>query len=108
MRKTLTQRSDFLELAASDISYITPFFVAKARKTKTPNDPKYGLVATLKTFKTAVARNRAKRLLREWIRITEKEMNPNFDYTFVARHAILHATRDNGLKQMTTTLKNIK
>ena len=41
-------------------------------------------------------RNRAKRLLRDWIAYNENMMLDDKDYVFVARRAILDATRQEG------------
>ena len=79
-------------------------FVVRAKKTLFPGDARYGLIASKRTFKLAVDRNRAKRLLREWIRHNEKKLLPDLDYVFIARRAILGYERDQGITAMSKAL----
>jgi ribonuclease P protein component len=69
-----------------------------------PDDARYGLIATKKTFKHAVDRNRAKRLLRDWIMFNEKTLRNDADYVFIARRAILDADRTSGRTAMRKAL----
>ena len=73
-----------------------------------PDNPRYGLTATKKTFKFAVERNRAKRLLRDWVRFNEKYLRPDMDYVFVARRPILGASREDGRGAMARALSHLK
>ena len=84
------------------------FFFVRMKPCAIPNDARYGLMATKKTFKFAIQRNRAKRLLRDWVRFNEGLLLPDMDYVFVARHAILDATRDDGRDAMARALKYLK
>ena len=84
------------------------YFIVRAKYAKFPNDARYGLIVTKRTFKHAVDRNRAKRLLRDWIRFHNDMMLPNMDYIFVARAPILRATRDDGRTAMRKALHWIK
>jgi ribonuclease P protein component len=79
-------------------------FIARARPTLFPNDARYGLIATKRTFKLAVHRNRAKRLIRVWIRENESLMRPDTDYIFIARKAILDASKPIGIAAMAKAL----
>ena len=88
--------------------YICDFFIAKARPTKWPNDARYGLTATKRTFRPAVLRNRAKRLLRAWLKEAESSLNPDLDYVFIARSGILDATLPDGVAQLNRALKKLK
>jgi ribonuclease P protein component len=106
MRQTIKNHRDFAMPDNMPVC-ITRLFIAKARPTLWNDNPKYGLVATKRTFKLAVQRNRAKRLLRTWIRNSEKSMDDNTDYVFIARSAILDASLDDGLKTMEYALKKI-
>ncbi len=64
----------------------------------------YGIVAGKKIFPSAVKRNRAKRLLREWIRGCE--MPEDQDVLLVARPEILEMPFQSGLGQMKKALKS--
>ncbi len=81
------------------------FFLARAKPAKFPDDPRYGLVVTKKMFKHAVDRNRAKRLLRDWIAHNEKLLRPEWDYIFIVRRGILDATRTEGRVAMKKALR---
>ncbi|MDR0741618.1 MAG: ribonuclease P protein component [Rickettsiales bacterium] len=107
MRNTLKKHQDFA-MAESDPTAKAKFFIIRAHPTLFQGDARYGLVATKKTFKLAVHRNRAKRCLRVWIREKESLLNPDFDYVFIARRAILDATKDIGIAAMTKALKYLK
>ena len=88
--------------------YICDFFIAKARDTKWPGDARYGLTATKRTFRPAVLRNRAKRLLRAWLKEAEDALNPDLDYVFIARYGILGAKLPDGVAQIKRALKKLK
>ena len=107
MRNTIKKHIDF---AISDqyVNARSAFFFVRARTAKLPDDPRYGLVVTKRTFKLAVHRNRAKRLLRDWIMFNEKHMCRDMDYIFIARHPILDASRDDGRAAMRRALHYIK
>ena len=80
------------------------YFYVRMKPCVLPENARYGLVATKKTFKFAVQRNRAKRLLRDWIRFNEKLLRDDMDYVFVARRSILDASRDDGRMAMARAL----
>ena len=95
MRDTIKKYSDF-HMAEDDPSARSEFFIVRAKKTLFPGNARVGFVATKRTFKLAVDRNRAKRLLRDWVRFHDDLMVPEYDYIFIARAPILTATRDIG------------
>lgn len=95
MRNTIKNHSDFA-MTDNDLSAHCAFFIVRAKPAKIPDDARYGLITTKKTFRFAVHRNRAKRLLRDWIAYNENMMLDDKDYVFVARRAILDATRQEG------------
>ena len=103
MRKTIKNDADFA-VTPDDLSGLSSYFIARAKYARFPNDARYGLVVTKRTFKHAVDRNRAKRLLRDWIRFHKDMMLPNMDYIFVARAPILKATREEGRSAMRKAL----
>ena len=84
------------------------FFLVRAKNAKFPDDARYGIIVTKKTFKHAVDRNRAKRLIRDWIAFNEKMMMPNWDYVFVIRRAILEADRTTGRVAMKKALNYLR
>jgi ribonuclease P protein component len=95
MRNTIKNHSDFVMQADAPTAR-SAFFLIRIKPAKLPDDARYGLIATKKTFKHAVDRNRAKRLLRDWIMFNEKTLRNDADYVFIARRAILDADRTSG------------
>ena len=107
MRNTIKKHQNFL-IGENDINARCALFFVRARPAHFTEDPQYGLVVTKKLFKFAVDRNRAKRLLRDWIRFNEKYMCDNLDYIFIARRGILQTNRTNGREAMRKALHYIK
>lgn len=106
MRDTIKNHNDF-HMAEDDPSARAKMFVVRAKRAKIPGDPRVGFMATKHTFKLAVHRNRAKRLLREWVRFHEGLLVPEFDYVFYARSPILNTDRKTGRVAMHKALQHI-
>lgn len=104
MRNTIKNHNDFA-MGDNDPTARCAMFFVRTKSAKFPDDPRYGLIVTKKTFKFAVDRNRAKRLLRDWIAYNEKLMRDDADYVFIARRAILNATRTDGRVAMKKALR---
>ena len=107
MRDTIKKHDDFLP-TEMDIDARSALFFVRARPTKFQNGGRYGITASKRTFKFAVHRNRAKRLLRDWIVYNEKHMRNDMDYIFIARMPILATTRTDGRAAMRRALHYIK
>ena len=107
MRDTIKNHKDFLMTDENPMAR-SEFFYVRMKPCAKADDARYGLVATKRTFKFAVQRNRAKRLLRDWVRFNEAALLPDMDYVFVARRAILDATRDDGRAAMARALAYLK
>lgn len=93
MRDTIKSHKDF-HLEITDPSASSVFFVVRAKAARFPDNPRIGFMVTKRTFKFAVHRNRAKRLLRDWVRFCNDLMAPEYDYIFFVRARILTANRD--------------
>ena len=65
------------------------------------------MIATKKTFRLAVWRNRAKRVARDWIAYNEDVMLDDLDYIFILREPILRAVRDEGRSEMRKQLNKM-
>ncbi|MBQ8294700.1 MAG: ribonuclease P protein component [Alphaproteobacteria bacterium] len=107
MRDTIKAHKDFL-MADGDPSARSAFFLIRAKTARFADNPRYGLTVTKRTFRHAVDRNRAKRLLRDWVRFNEKLLRPDLDYVFIARRAILDATRTDGRVAMKKALNYLR
>ena len=103
-RPGIRKYSDFLT-TKNDFSLQGDLFIIKTKNAK--DMARYGIVAGKKFFKLAVSRNRAKRLLRDWIAWNEDLMLDTFDYIFVAKPEILSAKREEGRNQMKDMLQQI-
>jgi len=107
--KTIRNHRDFL-IAPDDVHGFfvrTDCFIVKTKSTKKYGDNKYGIIVTKRTFKLAVQRNRAKRLLRDWIAFNEDLMLPDLDYVFITRFPILNCNRKNGREMVYQAFKEI-
>jgi ribonuclease P protein component len=82
-------------------------FVVKAKAAKISGDARYGLIVSKRDFKLAVHRNRAKRLMRDWIAFNEDLMSPELDYVFIAYSQVLDCGREVGRKSMADALVKI-
>ena len=96
IRDTIKKHDDFIA-GENDQTARCAYFLIRAKITKWPDAPRYGLIVTKKTFKHAVDRNRAKRMLRD-----------DWDYVFVARRDILGATRTDGRVAMKKALNYLR
>ncbi|MBQ6110662.1 MAG: ribonuclease P protein component [Alphaproteobacteria bacterium] len=107
--KTIRNHKDFF--AAPDDVHVfvvrTDCFVVKTKSAKKYGDSRYGLVVTKKNFKLAVHRNRAKRLLRDWVAFNEDLMLPDLDYILIAKTSILNIGRENGREMVYNAFKQI-
>ena len=105
-RKTIRNHNDFF-VPQTDLMAVSDYFLVKAKNAKIPCDARYGIITSKKTFKLAVQRNRAKRLMRDWIAFNENLMNDNLDYIFIPRSAILGAQRQDGREKLEKALNKI-
>lgn len=105
-RKTIRNHKDFITSQLCPKT-ITDFFIIKAKTAKIPDDARYGLIASKRTFKFAVQRNRAKRLMRDWICANEDLMVDTMDYIFILRGGILNANREDGRLRTRVALTKI-
>ena len=106
-RDTIKNHTDFA-MGENDPTARCACFLVRAKLAKFPDDARYGIIVTKKTFKHAVDRNRAKRLLRDWIAFNEKMLRPEWDYVFVVRRAILDADRTSGRAAMKKALHYLR
>ena len=107
IRDTIKNHSDFIA-GENDPTARSAFFLVRAKPAKYPDDARFGLIVTKKTFKHAVDRNRAKRLIRDWIAYNEKMMRDDWDYIFVIRRDILNADRNSGREAMRKALHYLR
>lgn len=105
-RKTIRNHRDFF-VPQNGLSVATDCFFAKAKPAKIPCDARYGLIVSKRNFKFAVQRNRAKRLMRDWITANEDLMSPELDYVFVVYKPVLDCDCENGRKQIKSALSKI-
>lgn len=106
-RDTIKNHADFA-MGENDPVAKCAFFLVRVKKAKFPDDARYGMIVTKKTFKHATDRNRAKRLLRDWIAFNERIMRPEWDYVFIIRRAIIDADRTSGRVAMKKALNYLR
>lgn len=105
-RKTIRNHKDFI-VPRDCISARSDLFLIKTKTAKIPGDARYGIVVSKHNFKSAVQRNRAKRLLRDWIAYNEDLMNQNLDYIFIVNNTILDVNRDLGRAKVKSAFEKI-
>ena len=106
MRDTIKKHTDFI-MSDTDPMARSAYFVVRAKNARFANNPRIGFTATKHTFKLAVDRNRAKRLMRDWVAFHQGLLADEFDYVFIARTPILNADRESGRMAMDKALKHI-
>lgn len=105
MRKTLKKHSDFLkDTGFKDIK--TNIFILKIRPCIFEKDPRYGIVTTKKTFKLAIERNRARRIMRASLNIFNKKLSEKSDYIFILKKSILDINFKDLLKTLEESINN--
>ena len=105
-RKTIRNHKDFFTTRDGP-GTANNCCVIKVKPAKIPGDGRYGLIASKKLFKTAVIRNRAKRIARDWIAFNEDLMMDQFDYIFILRESILSCDRDLGRQKIKKKKKKL-
>ncbi len=106
-RKTIRKHADFLTPKDGPNITLNNVVSVRIKTAKFENDARYGIIASKKLFRFAVQRNRAKRLLRDWIFHNEDLMLPQFDYVFIAGAEILTTNRENGREYIKRALTTI-
>ena len=107
--KTIRNHKDFFVAPDDANNFVvrTDCAVVKTKSTKEYGNNRYGIVVAKKLFKLAVHRNRAKRLLRDWIAFNEDLMLPDLDYILIARSSVLNFNREQGRKLIGDAFKQI-
>lgn len=85
----LRRAKDFALLSQKGRVVYSPFYAMRLRQSQTPT--KVGFVTSAKVFKTAVARNRGKRRMREVLRLLKSEWPKNVDLLFILKIEVLKA-----------------
>ena len=85
----LRRAKDFALLSQKGRVVYSPFYALRIRASQTPT--KVGFVTSSKVFKTAVARNRGKRRMREVLRLLKSEWPKNMDLLFILKLELLKA-----------------
>jgi ribonuclease P protein component len=89
----LRRAKDFALLSQKGRVVYSPFFALRLRPSS--GATKVGFVTSTKVFKTAVKRNRAKRRLREILRLMKNEWPKNFDLLFILKPEVLDAKSED-------------
>lgn len=88
----LRRAKDFALLSQKGRVVYSPFYALRLRPSHTPT--KVGFVTSTKVFKTAVKRNRAKRRMREILRLLRNEWPKQLDLLFILKMETLDAEFD--------------
>jgi ribonuclease P protein component len=102
----LRQRADFLLAAAAHKIHATAF-VLQARRRDDDGPARFGFTVSRKVG-TAVERNRARRRLKEVVRLTTMErVKPGHDYVLVARRASLTRSFAQMVEDLDAALRRV-
>ena len=85
----LRRAKDFALLSQKGRVVYSPFYALRLRASQEPT--KVGFVTSAKVFKTAVARNRGKRRMREVLRLLKAEWPQKMDILFILKLELLKA-----------------
>jgi len=88
-QERLRRAKDFALLSQKGRVVYSPFYALRIRGSQEPT--KVGFVTSAKVFKTAVARNRGKRRMREVLRLIKNEWPKNMDLLFILKLELLKA-----------------
>lgn len=88
----LRKTDDFARVFDGSDRFVGRYFVMLSRPGGSAST-RMGVVASKRTFRRAVDRARAKRLLRESFRLLRPGLHTGFDIILIARHAILKVRR---------------
>lgn len=88
----LRRAKDFALLSQKGRVIYSPFYALRLRASQ--ESTKVGFVTSAKVFKTAVARNRGKRRMREVLRLLKLEWPKKMDILFILKLEILKADFD--------------
>lgn len=86
----LRKARDFALLSQKGRAVFHPLFTLRFRPSSQPS--KVGFVASTKVFKTAVLRNRAKRRMREALRLMKTDWPKNMDLLFILKAEVVKAS----------------
>lgn len=102
----LTRSEDFKRVRRTGKSYAHPLVVLVAQASESPHV--HVGVAAGKTTGTAVARNRAKRLLREAMRPLLTSLASGWELILIARPALVSASLEDTRNALQTLLRRAK
>lgn len=105
--KTVRKHKDFIG-KPQDIKMRSVCFIVRIKDRSIPTETRYGIIASKRTFKKAVERARAKRVIRDWIAFNEDLFTLEKDYIFILNREILDYNREIGRKDTAKALKRIK
>jgi len=84
----LRKQKDFENVFDKGFYFSDNFLSLKTAKNGLPIS-RFGFIVSKKVSKKAVRRNRVKRLLRESVRLTQKNIKPGFDAVFISKAGIV-------------------
>jgi len=84
----LRKQKDFENVFKKGTYFSEDFLALKAARNNLPVS-RFGFVVSNKISKKAVKRNRIKRLLRESVRLLQKNIRPGFDLAFISKSGMV-------------------
>lgn len=103
--RTIVRNNEFRRLYGRAKTMVHPLFVTYYIKNRYKNN-RIGITAT-KKIGNAVARNRARRILKESYRLLEQDFPSGYDFIFVARKKTTLSKTTETLKAMRNVIKEL-
>lgn len=102
----LRKQKDFENVFKKGVYFSERYLTLKAVKNDLPFS-RFGFVVSKKVSKKAVERNRIKRLMSEFIRLSQKEIKLGFDIIFISRVGIVGKNFEEINEPMKKLLKKL-
>lgn len=102
----LTGKSSFDEVKLNGTTFQSKSFGLAVRKRGDSKPTRFGFIVSTKLSKSAVERNRARRILRESVRLNLGKITNGFDIAFLAKGILVGAETKNIIPEVESALKN--
>ncbi len=103
----LSKTADVNITTAKGRSFFSRSFILKSLNRSDLDAPQIGVIASVKVSKSAVVRNRLKRVIRQKIHEYIKDIKPGY-YIFIVKHAAVSVTSDELRQELEFSLKKAK
>lgn len=101
----LRSDADFRKVKAKGKLYQSPDFALAVLSKDTNDSSRFGFVVSTKISKSAVVRNKVKRILREAVTKVISEVKAGYDCVFLVKTPILNSNKEDLMKEVERVMK---